>query len=303
MAMDGFGRFGPYVPVGERLARGRKEAEARARRAGRKPAPVVIEGRDVVTTFWGQAWCRHLERYSDIANRLPRGRTLVRNGSVVDLVIAKGRVDALVCGSDLYTVAVTIAPAARAQWKALVAACAGRIDSIVELLAGRISDAVMGVLTDPKRGLFPEPKLIDLGCSCPDAAYLCKHIAAVLYGVGARLDTEPELLFVLRDVDPGDLVEVAVGASGKLGAPARPSSRVLAPDAVARLFGVEWEPPPEPVSRSRSGAYAGRSTSSGPSPAPAAGARAGQGGARATRRRAGTRASTRPRSARGPTRR
>jgi uncharacterized Zn finger protein len=245
MAWSG-GRFGPYVPVAERLASGRKEAARRAKQAGRAAAPVVVDeaaGRGVATTFWGKAWGENLERYGDIANRLPRGRTLVRNGSVVDLVITKGRVDALVCGSMLYAVEVTITAAPRAEWKALVAACGGRIDSVVELLAGRISDGVMAVLTDPKRGLFPEPKQIDFSCTCPDAASLCKHIAAVLYGVGARLDKQPELLFVLRDVDPNDLVEVAVGASTRVAARPQRSSRLLAPELVAELFGVEWDAP------------------------------------------------------------
>lgn len=249
MSMDRFGRFGPYVPVAQRLAAGRKQAELRARKAGRKAAPVVIDeaaGRDVVTSVWGKAWCRHLERYSDIANRLPRGRTLVRNGSVVDLAIEKGRVDALVCGSMLYDVRVTFTSAPPAQWRTLVKTCGGRIDSVVELLAGRISDGVMAVLTDPRHGLFPEPRAITFTCSCPDAARLCKHIAAVLYGIGARLDRQPELLFVLRDVDPAALVDAAVGASVTVVGDGRPTSRRLAPELVSALFGVEWDPSPLP---------------------------------------------------------
>src|SRR5687768_17591634 len=150
MAMDSSGRFGDYLPVSARIAKGREEAQFIAKQAGRDCAPVASAGRDVARSFWGQAWCRHLERYSDIANRLPRGRTLLRNGSVVDLVITKGRVEALVCGSMLYRIAVTIVPAEPAQWRKLVAACGGRIDSVVELLSGRISDAVMKILTDPK---------------------------------------------------------------------------------------------------------------------------------------------------------
>ncbi len=250
MARDRSGRFGAYVPVEARIASGRAQAEARAKRAGRVRAPVLVDeraGRDPAWTFWGKAWCRHLERFGDIANRLPRGRTLLRNGSVVDLVIGPGRLEALVCGSMLYDVTVTIDRARPAQWQALVAACAGRIDSVVELLAGRISGGVMAVLTDPARGLFPEPDQIRFTCSCPDAARLCKHIAAVLYGVGARLDTQPELLFVLRDVDANALVEVAVGASGEVVGGAGASSRVLDPDLVRELFGVAWDAAPVPA--------------------------------------------------------
>ncbi len=245
-----FGPFGPYLPIAARVASGRKEAELRAGRAGRPVAPVAVDeraGRDVAWTFWGKAWARHLERYGDIANRLPRGRTLVRNGSVVDLVIRAGRVDALVCGSALYEVEVTIDPAHPAQWKALVAACAGRIDSVVELLAGRVASGLMTVLTEPARGLFPAPEQIHFTCSCPDAARLCKHIAAVLYGIAGRLDAQPELLFVLRAVDPNDLTEIAVDqGEAVLRGAVRPRGRVLAPEAVAELFGVEWDAAPLP---------------------------------------------------------
>lgn len=236
------GRFGSYIPVASRLARGQKQAEAHAQKAGRQLAPVAIEGRDIVTTFWGKAWCQHLERYSDIANRLPRGRTLVRNGSVVDLAITRGRVDALVCGSALYEVSIGITPASPAEWQSLVRACGGRIDSVVELLAGRVAGAVMQVLTEPKAGLFPDPKHIHFACTCPDAARLCKHIAAVLYGIGARLDRAPHLLFVLRDVDPNELTKAAVGAGVDVVRAPTGKFRTLAPERVAELFGVAWQP-------------------------------------------------------------
>lgn len=251
MPMSRSGRFGSYLPVASRLARGQKEAQARAKKLGRQLAPVAIEGRDIVTTFWGKAWCQHLERYSDIANRLPRGRTLVRNGSVVDVAIENGRVHALVCGSELYEITITIVPAGQDEWRALVKACGGRIDSVVELLAGRIAGAVMEVLTDPKGGLFPEPKHIRFACSCPDSARLCKHIAAVLYGIGARLDRAPHLLFVLRGVDPNDLTTAAVAAGVDVVRPPSASLRTLAPERVAELFGVDWPATEAPQPRTK----------------------------------------------------
>jgi len=135
-----------------------------------------------------EAWCENLERYSDFQNRLPRGRTYLRNGSVIDLQIASGEVKALVCGSSVYQVAVKIMPVSKARWKSICKDCAGAIDSLVELLQGRLSRAVMERICREKTGLFPSPKEIQLSCSCPDWAFMCKHIAAVLYGIGARLD-------------------------------------------------------------------------------------------------------------------
>src|SRR5438477_11914218 len=104
---DRYDRWPRYVPVKERRAKAVREL-ARLTKKGEKASPVVIEGRTIAESFWGKSWCENLERYSDFCNRLPRGRTYVRNGSVVDLRIEKGRVRAFVSGSELYEVEVTI---------------------------------------------------------------------------------------------------------------------------------------------------------------------------------------------------
>ena len=195
----------PYVPVAEK----RRQAErklAKLKKQGHSVAPVKIEGRTIAKSFWGKSWCTNLERYSDYENRVPRGRTYVRNGSVVDLQIAKGKVTAMVAGSSLYKINITIAPVAAARWKAICRDCAGTINSLVELLQGRLAKGVMDRVCREGDGLFPSPEEIKLSCSCPDWADMCKHVAAALYGVGARLDEKPQLLFVLRGVDENELL-------------------------------------------------------------------------------------------------
>ena len=201
---DDYG-FKPYVSVAARRAQAAREL-AKLQKKGRTISPIAIEGRKIAETFWGEAWCDNLERYSDYANRLPRGRTYVRNGSVVDLQVGPGRVTALVSGSTMYDVTVTVGPVPRARWSAICKDCSGAIDSLVELLQGRFSKGVMTRLCEQKTGLFPSPKDIIFTCSCPDWASMCKHVAAVLYGIGARLDHQPELLFTLRKVDQHDLI-------------------------------------------------------------------------------------------------
>jgi len=185
---EGFdGDWRRYVSMAERRRKGAR-AQAALRRSGREVAPVEIVGRRITQTFWGDAWCRNLEAYSDYANRLPRGRTYVRNGSVIDLRIDAGRVRSLVSGSEIYETEVRITPLPKARWRKLRSRCAGQIDSLVELLRGSLSGPVMEIVTAKSTGLFPSPKEISLECSCPDWASLCKHLAATLYGVGARLD-------------------------------------------------------------------------------------------------------------------
>ena len=239
MDYDYYG-FKPYVSVGARRAHAAREL-ARLRKKGHTISPVVIEGRTIAETFWGEAWCDNLERYSDFANRLPRGRTYVRNGSVVDLQVAPGRVTALVSGSTMYDVKVMVGAVPRARWSAICKDCSGAIDSLVELLQGRFSQGVMTRLCEEKTGLFPSPKDIVFTCSCPDWASMCKHVAAVLYGIGARLDHQPELLFTLRKVNQQDLIAKAgSNLAQKRKAPA--GAKVLASDDLSEMFGIEMAP-------------------------------------------------------------
>lgn len=227
----------PYVLAAERRLQGLRKIE-QLRKKGHPVSPVKIEGRTIATTFWGKAWCENLERYSDFANRLPRGRTYVRNGSVIDLQIASGEVKALVCGSTVYEVAVKITPVSKARWKSICKDCAGAIDSLVELLQGRFSKGVMERICREKTGLFPSPKEIQLSCSCPDWAFMCKHIAAVLYGIGARLDRQPELLFRLHKLDENELITRA-GADLPLARKGAVPGNVLRGGNLSELFGLD----------------------------------------------------------------
>jgi uncharacterized Zn finger protein len=231
------GDYPGYVSAAER----RKRIAAAVRdleRRGHDPAPVVVEGRDLATTFWGRAWCAHVEGLADLATRLPRGRSYVRSGAVVDLRIEPGVVRARVCGTELYDATVRIRRLPRARWDAVRRASTGQIANLVDLLAGKLPDAVMAVLSDPERGVFPRSDELDLDCTCPDDARLCKHLAAVLYGIGARLDREPELLFVLRGVDAAELVAEAGDAASRVAT----GEAALPRAALGELFGIELEP-------------------------------------------------------------
>src|ERR1039457_3656806 len=227
----------PYVPVAEKRRRAEQKL-AKLRKKGQSVAPITIEGRTIAKSFWGQSWCTNLEHYSDYENRLPRGRTYVRNGSVLDLQIAKGEVAAMVAGSELYKIKIAIAPVTRARWKSICRDCAGTVDSLVELLQGRLAKGVMDRVCRKGDGLFPSPQEIKLSCSCPDWADMCKHVAAALYGVGARLDEKPQLLFVLRGVDENELLARA-GQGLPLTRATPSAAKVLDDNDVAALFGLE----------------------------------------------------------------
>jgi uncharacterized Zn finger protein len=230
----GYYTWAPRKTAAQRRAEAARAIKDAARR-GRARSPVAITGRKIAHTFWGKAWCDNLERYRDFAYRLERGRSYVRSGSVLDLQISAGKIAAEVLGSRLYEVTIEIDAVERDAWHALQRDCAGGIGSRLDLLSGRLSETVMARLCAERTGLFPAPRAIRFTCSCPDYAIMCKHVAAVMYGVGARLDLDPGLLFTLRRVSLDELLASAVTAL-----PAAPATaRVLAAGGLASLFGID----------------------------------------------------------------
>ncbi|MDB5902083.1 MAG: hypothetical protein JWM26_961 [Betaproteobacteria bacterium] len=234
-----FDDFRPYVPVEER----RREAKALVEAQSKKKAPAwdpveAAPGRAIANTFWGGSWCRNIESYSDFRSRLERGRSYLRSGAVVDLNIAAGVVKARVLGSHMYEVEVKIARVPKPRWDAVCTRCSGGIESVVDLLQGRLSQPVMAHMCSRESGLFPTPQEIAFDCTCPDWAQMCKHVAAVLYGIGARLDQRPQLLFALRGVDENELIARA-GTGVRLGEGRTGSARRLAHPDLGALFGLD----------------------------------------------------------------
>ena len=233
----GYSDYVPRVSVAQRRAQARRELQ-RLVKQGEAISPITIQGRKIASTFWGKAWCENLEAYSDYANRLPRGRSYVRNGSVVHLAITPRKVQARVSGSELYQVTIEIDGLDPARWSQIKSDCAGQIDTLVELLQGKLPRSVIEVITRKPSGLFPAPREIKLRCSCPDRATMCKHVAATLYGVGARLDHQPDLLFLLRGVDALELLSVPTTA-------ASPGVITVESTDLSALFGIDLEPSPD----------------------------------------------------------
>ena len=251
---DNYGGFAPYVPVAERREKAKKQTD-KLRKKGENIQPIEIEGRTIARSFWGKGWCKHLESFGDYSNRLPRGRTYVRNGSVCHLGITKGKVEALVSGSDMYRINVDIKSLEKSKWEKLKTECTGKIGSLIELLQGKLSEEIMNIVTDKKNGLFPNTGQISYRCNCPDSAHMCKHISAVMYGIGARLDTNPELLFLLRGVDHNELITANITSETISGKGSRRSRRrTLSGQDLENVFGVELEQsaPPKIKPRTKS---------------------------------------------------
>jgi uncharacterized Zn finger protein len=226
------------------VAEQRKEAEKRIEKLRKKqsdiePIKIEVQGRKIATTWWGVSWCKNLERYADYENRIGRGRSYVKNGLVLDFKIFEGRISAMVSGSSIYNVEINIDKLSEKKWKAIVARCAKRIDNIAALAEGKFPEEFAEVFLQEKGGLFPSLQEIHMKCSCPDWATMCKHVAAALYGVGAKLDTDPLLFFTLRGIDPMELIKKSVDEKMKnlLQNAEKKSNRVIDDDDTARIFG------------------------------------------------------------------
>lgn len=235
---QGYYQYPPYVTVAERKIQAAKKVKA-LKKKGHDINPIVVEGRLIAKTFWGKAWCTHLESYGDCEDRLSRGRTYVRNGSVIDLKLSECEINALVSGSSIYMVNIMIDPIPDTKWVAIVKECSGKIDSLIELLQGKFSKGVMEIISHPDLGLFPHPKEIKLSCSCYDYADMCKHVAAVLYGIGTRIDERPEDLFLLRKANHVELIDQARSKGLIEGTPDQ-DIKTFTGD-ISSLFGIEIE--------------------------------------------------------------
>ena len=236
--------FPEYVSVAEKRRKAQKSVE-KLRKKNPDICPVIIAGTKLTKTWWGKSWNDNLESYSDFANRIGRGRGYVRHGAVLDLKITQGEIKALVQGSvsKPYQVTVSIQPLSEKIWQGITKNCGGKIDSLQELMVGKFPKTLSEVFTAKGKGLFPASKEIRLQCSCPDGAYMCKHVAAALYGVGARLDDDPTLFFVLRDVKVDDLISEAISQKTEtlLKKSKVKSRRIIEETDIADLFGIEME--------------------------------------------------------------
>lgn len=232
-------RWAPYVSVDTKIRQATDLAKKHAKAKGRSPQPVTLAGHKIATTFWGKAWCDNLETWKDYDNRLPRGKTYLRNGSVVDLFVSKLQVDAIVAGSEPYRISIKFTQLPESRWKKLRSECTASINSLLDLLAGKFSKGLMELLTSTRTGLFPAAGEMRMSCDCPDSSRCCKHLAAVFYAIGAKLDHQPELLFALRGVDHQELVAHATSAENLDRELKSAGSSELQTDDLGQLFGID----------------------------------------------------------------
>ena len=228
-------------PNASQLQKNARQTMKKEKAKGKQLEPVVIQGRTIVKSWWGQAWCDNLERYADFESRLERGKRYVRTGAVVDLKIQKGKVLARVQGrrKTPYKVEVRISPLSEERCQHAIKQCGRKIENLERLVNGDFPKELKELFLGDK-GLFPEPREISFNCSCPDWALMCKHVAAVLYGIGARFDENPLLFFDLRGIDVERFIDVTLAnrVESMLVNVDTPSKRIITGGDWENLFGI-----------------------------------------------------------------
>ncbi|MGO9614019.1 MAG: hypothetical protein ACLPX5_13450 [Dissulfurispiraceae bacterium] len=241
MSYRGFPR---YVSAAEKRAKAEKKLKQLSKK-NPNLKPVILQGSAIARTWWGKAWNLNLERYADYHNRIGRGRSYVRHGAVLDLQIDPGEARASVQGSrsSPYSVVISIETLKKPIWQTILDQCQGMLDSLQELLNGSFPKKIGEIFTHTSSGMFPSPKEIRFSCSCPDWAGMCKHVAATLYGIGARLDESPELFFRMRNVEMDELIGQAISDHRQklLARASKKSSRIIEEADLSRTFGIELD--------------------------------------------------------------
>lgn len=242
--MSYWNNFPRYVSVAEKKAKAAKKLKQLSKK-NPNLKPVILEGSAIASTWWGKAWNLNLERYADFHNRIGRGRSYVRHGAVLDLQIDHGEARAFVQGSQSspYAVVISIKTLKKDIWQTILNQCQCMLESLQDLINGSFPKTMAEIFTHKDSGMFPSPKEIKFSCSCPDWAGMCKHVAATLYGIGARLDKNPELFFRMRNVEMGDLIGQAISDHKQklLARASKKSSRIIEEADLSQTFGIDLE--------------------------------------------------------------
>ncbi len=225
-----------YVRVQKRRTYARDIA-AQLERQGEILTPAVAHGKNIANQFWGRAWCHAIDEWQDCAYRLPGGRSLLKNGGVIDLKISRNSVIARVAADQVYDVQLHYRDADPYSVAELRSQCAGKLTGLLDFIQGKLSEEVMQYICNPVYGLFPEYGDFKISCTCLDDAVLCRHAAAALYAVATRLDDEPELFFTLRGIDAKDFFE----AEDILTQTGSNSAEGLSADELSKTFGIDIE--------------------------------------------------------------
>ena len=154
-------------------------------------------------TWWGNSWMNSLKD-TDFTNRIPRGKSYANTGKVYDIDIDDNSISAKVQGrySDYYDTRISFRTFNESEKKIILDV----INSSDVLLSSLLNHELPVELYDELtcKGIQVFPSSVDdftSSCNCPDYAYICKHIAAVIHMMVHEVDKDPFEVFKLQGCD------------------------------------------------------------------------------------------------------
>ena len=227
-------------------------------------------------TWWGRAWLEALEHRARLdPGRLSRGRSYARRGSVLELTVSPGEVEAVVQGSRVtpYQVTVRIRAFSTDEWDAVLDVVSAQIGRVAALLDGELPPEVVDDVRATGLDLLPGAGEVLTNCSCPDFAVPCKHSAAVCYLVADALDDDPFALLLLRGRRKDELLAALRARRGGTGTPPSPP-RTPAPKGIPAIAAFARYLPatnaPQPTSAAAPAAASAAAPAAASAAAPAA---------------------------------
>ncbi len=208
--------FREYVSVGERSARAQRKIR-QLKKKNPNLNPVVIDGKQIASSWWGKAWINHLKHYADFDNRVGRGRSYVKNGLVIHFAIKPGHIESIVMGtsSSPYNIKIKTKKLSPNKWNKMKRLSREHLCTLPELNEGKFPKELKDIFSDRGEGIFPTIKEMSFHCSCPDWANMCKHVSASLFALGSQIDNNIDLFFKLRGVNTSELVQSALKDEAK----------------------------------------------------------------------------------------
>ena len=180
-------------------------------------------------------------KYADYENRIERGRSYLRNDAVVDLKIKGNEIYSRVLGGGYkpYRIRIRIDALSERQRLNIEQQASGKLQDLESLIQGNFPKDLKNLFFQ-KGGLFPSPNEIHFDCNCPDWADMCKHVAAVMYGIGIRIDTNPTQLFELRGIPIESLLTRVIDdkVSNMLKNVDVKSARIIKDADISSIFGI-----------------------------------------------------------------
>lgn len=164
---------------------------------------------DALSAWASQRWFRITEAAAS-PPALAEGLEYARLGQTKSLTLSPGRIAALVQGRMpwAYKVQINLPVFSAEQWERVTEEMSSQARYHAMLLGNALPPDIEDLFAPSGLRLFPvQVSDISTSCDCADGGAWCKHVCCVMALVAHRLASEPLVVFRLRGMDEGEVLE------------------------------------------------------------------------------------------------